>query len=315
MTLRAIIEDEEKKTAVTSLKGMVADRTTTRISKPMKAGDRVRCSSLGRLCVRLEVIRSRMNVEIPDVIGGKTRMTWDIGTAIHDLMQNGVYDRAGVLVGSWICKAELELGDALKAEDPRLAKTLEGRLIICNTVVGSNVKPIQRPDVCPRCRKANTFRYKELSWRHPTLPLSGHTDGLLLFDPTEPLELLEVKSSNDFFFRSARRTGDVGIPYWKQFHGYALLTGVKRGRFVYLNKNDSSEAEIEVDVSERLLEALKTALKTLQKSLSSDRIPLPKRSCKTDDCKRAESCMMREVCFRTSESGEDLQRMWEQHGW
>lgn len=147
----------------------------------------------------------------------KQQFTFDLGNAIHDIIQTYFWD-IGILKGTWKCQK-------------------------CDKLYYNLVAPT----TCPSGIKSHTkkfLKYKEIQVKHPTLPISGRADGVLVIDGSD--HVMDIKSIQNRTVKTNERQfcyedlEDEGPKpdHVVQLNFYMWLLRVERGHLFYVAKND-----------------------------------------------------------------------------
>lgn len=128
---------------------------------------KLRMSSLHRVCVRAQLLSLRDNLVVRETLPVSLRVTFDIGNAIHEFLQNSSGYFGGNLFGWWQCLA------------------CQGKVF--------GRKPLSK---CSCGASARASRYVEHALRLPDgIPVSGHIDGFLEVAPGD-IRVVDFKTIN-----------------------------------------------------------------------------------------------------------------------
>jgi hypothetical protein len=175
------------------------------------------CSSLWKTCPRLPLLEAKyaeyIKVE-PESAG--QRMTYDVGHALHDLIQNSYMGPFGRMWGKWKCLSCQKI-------------THEGTM----------------PQACPECDAAwrneedgiQNIVYAELFVADDVLKYCGHCDGILL---------TRAKKKVVFEFKTISKSQYGGLKQPKhehvvQVHAYMNALGLKEAIILYLDKGSQAD--------------------------------------------------------------------------
>lgn len=129
---------------------------------------RLRLSNIADVCVREQLLGLRNDVIFKGVVDISLRVTFDLGSGIHDFLQNGANYLGENRLGWWRCSA--------------CGRKIFGR----------------RPTAhCHKCTALpGAFRYQEHALRLPEgIPVSGHPDNFLEVAPGD-IRIVDFKSIN-----------------------------------------------------------------------------------------------------------------------
>jgi len=216
------------------------------------------------------------------------RITFDIGTAVHEWFQDRYLGPMGLLWGDWRCK-------------------------VCKHVV----KESYMPGSCEACGASQRkIGYKELGVRDPEHNLVGHADGILM-PPGEAPRLLEMKTINTTGW------GKLQHPYqahvW-QATAYMKLLDLSAVEFWYIDKGRQFDTYKGKDrtrikafvvpfdpvIWEKIKDKLLLAM-SLQEdikngvSFTEERAVGIKRVCWNKSCFIAKDCPFAKQCFSVDE--------------
>lgn len=221
---KAIVETEplrfeERDKDGVSLKG-VLQRGRLKLSrevKPRRQGATFRPSSITYgFCERLKVGQLAGLIEIEDSIPTpKLQLIFDIGNAIHDIIQGYFWD-IGILKGSFEC-------------------------LKCNKTYHNQTAPT----VCPSGRKTHKrkhFRYKEIQLRNRQYRISGRCDGFLDIEGQD--HIFDIKSiANRQINTPQQQTCFEDLDQPKEAHViqlqlYLWMADIEQGHLLYVGKNN-----------------------------------------------------------------------------
>lgn len=211
----------EKSKEGVSLKG-VLQRGRLKLAKdraPYRVGLTFRPSSITwNYCRRLKVAQLAGKVDLYDTAKKPSeQLTMDIGSAIHELIQNYFWD-VGILKGSFKC-------------------------LKCEKIYHDLVSPTHCPKGGPTHTKKRMV-YKEIIMRNNEYLVSGRCDGILVIDDEE--HLMDIKSIKNRTVKSSDREfcfedlEDGPKPdHVVQLMLYMWISGIHHGHLLYVGKNNS----------------------------------------------------------------------------
>lgn len=268
-----------------------------RKKQPLLADEWIRVSSIGGLCPREEVLCYKNDVVRSDTVDGDAGLNFEMGNAIHWLFQNRAIGKTGYLIGSWRCTY---CGEVYGSRDTKMVPR-PSSCIRCGALAGEAPRSMGRPD--PDAM-GNAFLYVEEWLGNEEFKIGGSPDGQMVFcDPNDyaidDLTLLEFKSCNDRNFVKYKEYPD--FVHVIQTQVYMWLTGIRKAKILYLNKNFSPAAhnpihEHDLDYDHECIERIQAAITDIRTGISTGQ--LPERSvCATPDCSRAIGCKVSTLCF------------------
>ena len=256
------------------------------------------CSSLWKVCPRIPLLEKKYAeyLKVEQLSAGQ-RMTYDVGHALHHLIQNSYMGPFGRLHGNWKC---------LRCQDI----THEGTM----------------PQECPKCETPwrneedgiQNIIYDELFVVHDDLKYCGHCDGILLSRAGRKI-VFEFKTI------SKSQYGGLKAPKHEhiiQVHAYMAALGLQDSIILYWDKGSQADwrkmpngtwscknphlkvyhvkfdddlwAEVEGKI-EKYHEA--DALAKKLPTVEIDDINKYDRVCSHDRCNLAGDCALRDLCF------------------
>lgn len=234
------------------------------VDPPPMPDKQYRISGLSKLCAREEVLRHIHKVEKKQKIPAKLKRTFDFGRAFHTQAQAEWFGKWGWLVGDWICQNCRK--ETIKAFRPQ------------------------------RCQcGCEIFEYREFYLTDPVLGITGHLDGIIFWEG-EPF-VLELKTTNSMQYKLVtdinRRPIDAHVD---QVVMYMFLTGIKRGKIVYMDKNESLLFHFDVEYMQGVVDRITNEIKMAREGMVSGVVP-KRTTCGDKNCSRAKSCPVRGLCF------------------
>lgn len=175
------------------------------------------CSSLWKTCPRVPLLEKRFaqHIEVKEKTAGQ-RMTFDVGHALHDLIQNVYLGPFGRLWGRWKC-------------------------LSCQKIVHEGVLPSE----CPECGipwrndedGTQNIVYAEMFVVDDTLNYCGHCDGILLTRAGRKL-LFEFKTISKSQYKGLRQPKHEHVI---QCHAYMHTLGIKEAIVLYWDKGSQCD--------------------------------------------------------------------------
>ena len=296
MALHKLIRKQPKKTA--SAKELIekAMRQDIREVPPMCSEDWLRISSIGGICPREEVLRSRYGVSRKSGIDPNLGLVFEFGHSIHWIMQNKIMASTGSIVGSWRCTWCGETYGSIKHEGlvPRPYKCIR-----CGAIAGSAKRVNNKPSDTDR---GEAFLFVEEWLGDYEYMIGGTPDGYFIdgdpgdFSP-DKVVVLEFKSASDSNFVKYQKAPD--LMHVVQCQCYMWLTGFRRSKILYVNKGKfglEGIAEHDVAYDPETVEMVQRAIKQIRSGLTSGSLP-PREACESSRCPRANSCDVSARCF------------------
>lgn len=175
------------------------------------------CSSLWKTCPRVPLLEARYReyLKVEKDTAGQ-RLTYDVGHALHDMMQNTFMGPFGRLWGNWKC---------LSCQDV----THEGTM----------------PQACPRCDVpwrceedgVQNIVYAELFVSDDILKYCGHCDGIMLSREGNKF-VFEFKTISKSQFPKLRAAKHEHVV---QVHAYMNALGLRDAVVLYLDKGSQAD--------------------------------------------------------------------------
>lgn len=274
-----------------------------------------RMSGLERLCPRMYALAVREQIGLLVALDSQTRWILGTGTAFHTQFQEDYLQTLGdVFQGWWRCR---ECGKVHRGG--KLEKGMLSHLWIPRPEMCRALRPGEDPDEC----QSDNFEYVELEFEDEEHRITGHCDGVLVWDPDD-IELLELKTINErgYQYVDPKVGGKPRSGHVIQAHGYLWgveETGITKVRVVYIKKSYdpmvSVLAEHVVEKVQKYIDQIKKMLVDSQEAAqvesryrmavinNEDPLPeAPKLPVKLEACKRksdyrAKYCMARDSCF------------------
>lgn len=269
--------------------------TTSRESPPMEGDDWVRVSSMGAVCPREEVICSLYNIHRKERLEGKVIMNFGLGDAVHWLLQNRAFPAACHIVGMWRCTW---CGETYGSRATQMVVRPD-RCVRCGAIAGEAPRKAGRPNLDVR---GDAFLYMEEWVGNGEFKIGGSPDGqMVLGDPenftNDDITLLEIKSTNDNNYKKYKVAPD--LMHIVQAQVYLWLTGYKKAKIVYMNKNGMGTdgmKEHDLDYDEEMIEQVKSIITGVRSGII-ERIVPERTLCAHNNCDRAKRCQAAEMCF------------------
>jgi predicted nucleic acid-binding Zn-ribbon protein len=261
--VKKVKEGDKKNVNISILESL--NNNLSRIDKiePMNKESWIRASAFPKLCIREEVLCARNNIIRERPITIDNEWWFGVGSAMHYLFQTRLLGASGILLGKWRCLNCGKLTD------------------------GSRVR---MPKNCDVCGKDSFFLYEQ-KFEDLNLKLNGHIDGILSL-PGKKETIIDFKTANGKrFLYAMKKPFDDHI---KQLQIYMMLSGIKRGVILYINKQELSlkDALVEhwIDYDAEYVEKVKNDIHKLRKCLSNPEEELPESICKNKTEARRRKC-------------------------
>jgi len=256
------------------------------------------CSSLWKTCPRVPLLEAKyaQYIQIEDETAGG-RMTFDVGHALHDLIQNNYLGPFGRLWGKWKCLACQKV-------------THEGTM----------------PEACPKCDipwrdeadGIQNILYAELFVKDDQLKYCGHCDGIVLTREGNKV-VFEFKTISPSQYRGLKAPKHEHVV---QVHAYMNALGLKSAIILYWDKGSQADWRKGSDgrwtnqnphlkvfhvcfdddlwkkMSKRILDyhAAVAQVKKLP-TIEIEHIKKHRRICSHKKCALAGECHVRDLCF------------------
>jgi len=175
------------------------------------------CSSLWKTCARTPLLESMhaASIQIRELKAG-SRMTFDMGHALHNLIQNIYLGPFGRLYGEWKC-------------------------LRCQKIVHKGTMP----EHCPECNLEwrgsdgnQNIVYSELFVKDEELDFCGHCDGVLMSRDGLKKRVFEFKSKSKAQFARLRVPESSHII---QVHAYMKGLGLEEALILYWDKGSQCD--------------------------------------------------------------------------
>ncbi len=176
------------------------------------------CSSLWKTCARRPPLEHMYaNYLTTEVIKAGSRMTFDMGHSIHNLIQNGYLGPFKRLYGEWKC-------------------------LVCQDIIHKGIMP----DACPKCDIPwrnekdgdQNIVYSELFVKDDALNYCGHCDGVLLGRDNKTKRVFEFKTISKSQYGSLRQPKSAHV---MQVHAYMNGLGLKEAVVLYWDKGSQCD--------------------------------------------------------------------------
>lgn len=248
-----------------------------------------RSSGLYKLCPRAIQLAKAHSIDMSMEVGPKLRWIFGSGTAIHTQFQQDYLPSLGNVFQGWWRRIVRTNGEGME-EWARGDELTEGDL---------PYRWIPRPH-------GHGWEYEELEFRNTEFRLTGHCDGVLVWDKHD-VEALELKtiSSRQFDDVNPALGGRPKGEHIIQVQAYMWLMGLNKARIVYINKDLNTlfpdglcEHLVERDEGQILL--IKNMLKSCAEAADNGLdIPLFERmpECTKKSDIRAKDCPSKGECF------------------
>lgn len=173
----------------------------------------IRASSIPYICPREEVWYALTEDYQPKPLA-HMEMIFEFGNAYQDLVRNKYLGPMGLLAGTWAC----------------------GK---CGCVSETKLMP---DNFCH-----GSWHYVEDELYNEEHNITGHPDGVLLIDGASLI--LEIKTCNEFFFKSIKNYG-LTNPFIKKYliqvNLYMWMAGIYDAAFLFFNKNTGEMRSIQI---------------------------------------------------------------------
>jgi len=264
--------------------------------KVFEAPKYVRSSQIFNMCIWEEYFKDK-HFQVPEAkyveMTRELDFTFTLGTFIHEYLQSVVIGPLGFLKGEWVC-------------------------VTCH----HSHKDCYYPDACVEC-DGGTFHYEEYTLYDKELKLSGHVDGLIcnnrmnsVFhaleagargdevkasdDLEEDLKHLEIKSANEWSFKSVISNRQPPEYNRVQACAYQHMTGMEETVFLYVNMNTKKMMTLSYKAEPELWDKAVDKIHTLWEAIDAGTPPPPSmRECLSLKDKRACKCPFAFECFGT----------------
>lgn len=279
--LGALKKQDEKST------GRVVSISTTRNDQTIGPP---RASSIYNACIRMHVIGSQNKLEYRSIVGFNRQLTFDIGHAMHSLIQNSSDRYFGKQRrGFWMC-------------------------IACETITPFGKPPTEKCSNCGANIDALQYHEYELKLTEPYC-ISGHPD--LFIEPLDApnkIRVVELKTiAGDAFQKLAAPL----VEHVYQIHTYMWSCGLKPhelsvlfddsvGYITYISKKEiSGELPMKtftVNSELRVLKQIFIKLKMYRNAMRKNILPLPLDICSSSGFEhwRAKNCAAKQLCMERS---------------
>lgn len=141
-----------------------------------------------------------------------------IGTAVHQALQKWVpLANPGYILGNWSCD---HCGKWVRDTDESNPRGRIWKPYMVYAKIG--------PLMCPKCGRP--MQYEEFEFILPDAPVSGHCDGVLMFDPSSILNI-ELTPDNYYMVDRALRSEDLDVTlpaYILEYKTAGLMMATKR---------------------------------------------------------------------------------------
>lgn len=266
------------------------------------ATDILRASRLHDVCPR-EFILNYWQPKRSHILGWRGMMFVELGSHLHQFMQDSVLGPMGVLWGKWRYCHEGILTDPVHEgfhPDPELA---------CHELL--NQLPM-------------SWRYFEPNVWHEGWRISGHLDGIISSDrflflteniaavrkdpkdwirrmweiPMGAKALLEIKTSGGFVWDKLEK-GVKGIAdyYRMQATIYQKLSGIHSTMFWYVNRDRMDSRVIPYRMEDAFWNDAKRKATIIWTAIRDQTLPESLMACKTPKDRRAKTCVFADECW------------------
>jgi len=257
------------------------------------------CSSLWKTCARKELLKTQYADYVKaEVIKAGSRMTFDMGHALHDMIQNIYLGPAGRLWGDWKC-------------------------VNCQDIVFRGTLP----EACPKCDIPwrnekdghQNIVYAELFVKDEDLDYCGHCDGVIL-GRTGKKRVFEFKTKSKSQFESLRRPD---TPHIIQVHAYMNAMNLEEAILLYWDKGSQCDwsrnsdgtwnagtphlKAYRVEFDHELWASIVARIHDYHKAhklirdlptINGESVMKFRRICSHDKCDLAKECEVKAYCFK-----------------
>jgi len=261
------------------------------------------CSSLWKTCPRVPLLEKKYAefIKIEKDSAGQ-RLTYDVGHALHDMVQNGYLNDFGRLHGNWVCLA--------------CSPDKDGEPVIVHTGT--------LPRTCPKCETpwrygdgTKNIVYAEMFVADEVLKYCGHCDGLL-FTRAGNMVVFEFKTISKSQYGGLRGPKHEHIV---QVHAYMNALGLKSAIVLYMDKGSQADWKklpdgwscknphlkvfevkfddaLWADISKRIQDYHRATEKAKKLPvIEESHINEYERICTHKGCDMAGDCSVRDLCF------------------
>jgi hypothetical protein len=248
------------------------------------------------MCPREEILCSRHNIVREEGIDGLVGIVFAMGHAVHWMLQTRILPASCTFIGQWRCTY---CGETYGSRATRMVPRPKS-CIRCGAIAGEAPRSLGRPDLSVN---SEAFLYVEEWAGDVDHKVGGEPDGQYLEgeyreDYTDDdLVLLELKSANDRNFAELKKSPE--FTHVIQAHTYMWLTGYKRAKIIYINKNGygpTALAEHDISYDEETIVRVQDALKDIRAGLAGGELP-ERTVCAIRSCPRAKRCRAADACF------------------
>lgn len=236
---------QEKTPQGVSLKGVLQQGSlkVMRTKSPWRAGKTFRPSGITySYCRRLKVAQLAGLVEIYDEPKKpKEQLRLDIGSAIHDIIQNRFWD-IGILKGSFKC-------------------------IKCGKIYHDQVSPT----ICPSGMASHTrecLSYKEVIYKNAEYQISGRSDGIIVVPPEELMDIKSIQNrlpsmtERQFCFEDLETKGPK-FDHVVQLMLYEWMSEIHMGHLMYVSMNSPTIKTFAIPFDYKVIEPYLVEIKNL----------------------------------------------------
>jgi hypothetical protein len=257
----------------------------------------MRASKISEYCPRAEILAARNDVVRERVEDVDRAVVLGYGDGLHFAVQNELLPRLpDNFYGAWRCR---ECGE------------VQGGLVYPPTFRPQDLCP--RPGLCvnsecPNSKKTQparysgkdiVFEYEETDLYFETLWFGGHLDGLLFFPEARAdfgvLEIKSISHMQEMEIREAPKDSHTS-----QIQAYLWFTGLRWGIILYWIKGiNGIEAWVEhyIERDEQEIQRIADLVQTIKIGIEDPDVPLPARSCKSQEDLPARGCGLCTKCF------------------
>lgn len=240
----------------------------------------LRLSGIADVCVREKILGLRYGVLSANRIPVGMQVTYDIGNAVHEFLQNSGRYFGRRFLGNWRCSG-------------------------CGEVIFGR-RPVEK---CKKCGAlAGAFRYHEFSMCFPGgEPVTGHPDGFVEISPGD-IRIIDFKTINgkDFNVLStppAKHVIQVNgyMHYMAMVEYLPVKINISGGFLLYINKQHSASFPFKafyVPYDPMFISSICSKVNEFKRYLDSEDLPNMMKICSESkfSASRASLCPMKKVC-------------------
>jgi hypothetical protein len=241
----------------------------------------LRLSNIADVCVRERILGLRYKAVSKVRVPVGLQLTYDIGNAVHEFLQNNEKYFGRRFLGNWRCSG-------------------------CGSVFFGR-KPANRCASCGALAEAR--RYCEYSLRFPGgHPVTGHPDGFLEIAPGD-IRIIDFKTinGNDFKALSTPKAAHViqvnGYMHYMHFvEDIPIKINTSGGFLLYINKQHTTSFPFKafyVPFDKLYIDVIQAKVSEFKRCLDSDSLPTARKICSESSFTASEAnyCPMKKHCM------------------